>query len=132
MSFVCSWHLSQKEVRLSTPLILLLGERVGVKERERGERETDTETQRGHGEEIEAETESKDEGGALLHTSRWTIEGHVFKTQMCTALRYWSRSLLVIHIGHPDHEPTPSRLPVRNGAPTLQVEQGPSHGETPP
>lgn len=31
MFFVCSWHLSQKELRLSTPLIPLLGERVSVK-----------------------------------------------------------------------------------------------------
>lgn len=44
MSFVCSWHLSQKELRLSTPLIPLLGEQVGVKEREQGwARDTETE-----------------------------------------------------------------------------------------
>lgn len=58
--------------------------------------------------------------------------GHFVKTHMCTTLRHWSHSLIVIHSGHPDHEPTTSRLPVRNGALALQVEQGPSHGETPP
>ena len=46
-------------------------------------------------------------------------EERAFKTQMCTTLRHWSHSLLVIHSGHPDHEPTASRLPVRNGAPAL-------------
>lgn len=72
MSFVCSWHLSQKEIRLSTPLILLLGEQVGVKEREQGgarDRHRDRERERGHGKKIEGETESKDEGGAVLHAS---------------------------------------------------------------
>lgn len=70
MSFVCSWHLSQKELRLSTPLTPLLGEQVGVKEREQG-RARDRDTERGHGKETEGETESKDEGGAEIHTSRW-------------------------------------------------------------
>lgn len=59
-------------------------------------------------------------------------EGQASKTPMCITLRYWSHSLLVIHSGHPDHEPTASGLPIRNGAPALQVEQGPSRGETPP
>lgn len=70
MSFVCSWHLSQKELRLSTPLIPLLGERVGVKESEQG-RARHRDRERGHGKETEGETESKDEGGAVLHASRW-------------------------------------------------------------
>lgn len=48
MSFVCSWHLSQKELRLSTPLTPLLGEWDGVKEREnKGERQTETHRERG-------------------------------------------------------------------------------------
>lgn len=63
MSFVCSWHLSQKELRLSTPLTPLLGEQVGVKEREQG-RARDRDTERGHGKEIEGETQSKDEGNS--------------------------------------------------------------------
>ena len=131
MSFVCSWHLSQKELRLSTPLILLL-ERVGVKEREQeGARDRHRDRER----ERERERERTWEGNRRVKTKEVRCftpaagEGHVFKTQMCAALRYWSHSLLVIRGGHPDHEPTPSRLPVRNGAPTLQVEQGPSRGE---
>ncbi len=132
MSFVCSWHLSQKELRLSTPLTPLLGEQVGVKEREQGRvRDRDTERE-------DTIRKHRERQGVKPKEVRYFTPvaganaGHVFKTQKCTMLRYWSHSLLVIHSGHPDHEPTASRLPVRNGAPALQVEQGPSHGETPP
>lgn len=70
MSFVCSWHLSLKELRLSTPLTPLLGERVGVKEREQG-RTRDRHRERGHGKEIVGKTVSRNEGGAVLHASCW-------------------------------------------------------------
>lgn len=76
MSFVCSWHLSQKELRISTLLGPLLGEPVGVKEREQERerpRDIESERERGHGEEIQGETRSKDEGGAVLHGSCWRL-----------------------------------------------------------
>lgn len=70
MSFVCSWHLSQKELRISTLLGPLLGEPVCVKGREQ-ESERPRDRERGHGEEIQGEIGSKDEGGAVLHASCW-------------------------------------------------------------
>lgn len=99
-----------------------------MKETEQGKRET--ETQRGHEKEREGETVKRE---VRYFTSiSGADQGYVFNTQMCTMLRYWSHSLLVILSGHHDQEPTASRLPIRSGAEALQVEQGPSRGEASP
>lgn len=98
-----------------------------MKEREnKGERQTETQRERGRGKEIDGETESKDEG-----TTRQSL---VLMQDMSLKRRRAPRSdtghvlcfssIVVIQ--------TTSRLLVRNGAPTLQVEQGLSHDETPP
>lgn len=50
------------------------------------------------------------------HQSLALMKDISLKKQMCFMLRHWSHYVLVIHSGHPDHEPTTSRLPVRNGA----------------
>lgn len=102
-----------------------------MKEREQGERDTETEREDMGRKQRERQRVKAKEVRYFMPIAG-ADEGHVFKTQMCTTHRYWSHSLLVICSGHPDHEPTTSRLPVRNGAPALQVEQGPSCGETPP
>lgn len=129
MSFVCSWHLSQKEVQISTALSPLVGEPVGVKESEQ-ERARDREREdmgRKYKERQGVKTKE-----VLYFTPVCGVdEGHVLKTQMCKLLPHWTLFLPVIHSGHPDHEPTTSRFPSRHGAPVLQVEQDPSHGETP-
>lgn len=98
-----------------------------MKEREnKGERQTETQRERGRGKEIDGETESKDEGTtrqALVLMQDMSLKrrraprsdtGHI----LCLS------SIVVLQ--------TTSRLLVRNGAPTLQVEQGLSHDETPP
>lgn len=129
MSFVCSWHLSQKELRLSTPLSPLLGEQVGVKEREQGRvRDRDTEREDMRRKQRERQS-AKPKEVRYFTPVAGADDGHVFKKRRCvpcsdTGHILCLSSRVVIQ--------TAGRLPVRNGAPALQVEQGPSHGETPP
>ncbi len=85
----------------------LLGEQVGVKEREQG-RVRDRDTEREREREDTRRKQGERQGAKPKEVRCFTPvagadDGHVFKTQMCTMLRYWSHSLLVIRSGHPDH-----------------------------
>lgn len=84
-SFVCSWHLSQKELRLRTPLC-------PVRRASRGEKRGKKEG--GPGEEAEGDTGRKDEGGAERRAS-------LMKTLMCAS----AQTPVAVSTRHPDHEP---------------------------
>lgn len=83
MSFVCSWHLSQKELRLSTPLSPLLGEQVGVKEREQGRvRDRDTEREDMRRKQRERQS-AKPKEVRYFTPVAGADDGHVFKKRRC-------------------------------------------------
>lgn len=130
MSFVCSWHLSQKELRLSTPLISLRGERVHVKESARVRKK---------------QTETKEEGtregnrGRLREYSRRRCDTSRHSLTLIKDRTLKNRSVPCSDIGHIRSLSSPvvtqTISPLRAGyqsemaPPALQVEQGPSHGE---